>query len=107
MPRWPWVMVRRKGVPTVPTFSMDDTARRRRERHNERVKLLATAMNALAIGLVTTGVAGPLVALFLRNPDKPLSTLSISVEALAFMGIWSGLGLALHLGAHFVLRGLR
>lgn len=107
MARWPWVLVRRRGVPTIVTFSMEDPREARKARHNERVKLIANALNGLAITLASTGAIGPLVSIFLRHPDAPLSQMEISSETLAFIGIWCGLGLTLHLAANLVMRWLR
>ncbi|MBF9035587.1 hypothetical protein HKCCE2091_15170 [Rhodobacterales bacterium HKCCE2091] len=57
--------------------------------HNERLKLLATSLNALGIGLVG------------------FALLRVAVEDMAMLGIstlwWSLVAFALHVAAHYIL----
>jgi hypothetical protein len=60
--------------------------------HNERTKLFASFLNALAIGLIGFAVLRPLT-------ETPISVTVLSV--------WWGLaGLVLHASSHYILRYL-
>ena len=57
--------------------------------HNERVKLLATALNNLGVGAILAGFAGPLV----RGEVEGLSVLAWVVIGLTLIGqaqLWLG-----------------
>ena len=63
---------------------------------NERLKLLATGFNNLALAFLIGGIVGPLVAGNQALWSRPLSTAA-----------WVASGLSLHLCAQFVLGFLR
>lgn len=78
--------------------SADQEVRRRNKfaakRFNEHVKLLASFLNALALGVIGAGLIIPTVS----GGIGLLTTDSV---------IWILIGLALHLGAHIVLLRLK
>lgn len=69
--------------------------------HNERVKLIATALNNTAIATVVTGLIAPAA-----NILYGLATLRTPYWWLVAAS-WLCGGLALHLGARWALGGLR
>jgi hypothetical protein len=71
--------------------------------HNERTKLLATALNNAAVGCFTAGVIGLVIALTLEVPgsrDRPGMIVLMIV-------IWILTALNLHLVAQLVLGRLK
>jgi hypothetical protein len=70
---------------------------------NERVKLTATWLNTLATATVTVGTLAPLASAVYGIGPSPLNPAVL----LAMVTIWSLAGLALHLGARYVLGWLR
>ena len=74
--------------------------------HNERMKLLAGSLNAVAVGLVAVGVLAPAAARsgaasFAAAPTGPM---------LSQMSLWFGwlaMGLAIHGAAHYILGHLK
>jgi hypothetical protein len=72
--------------------------------HNERTKLLATALNAAAGTSFTVGVLAPIAAAFYNvsaTSGVALPTIMIGVI------VWFFAAGALHLAARYVLRGLK
>lgn len=71
--------------------------------HNERTKLSATALNALATAMITVGALAPLAAMVygVSTPPRPLWQL------LASAAIWVSIGGALHYAARDLLRRLK
>jgi hypothetical protein len=70
--------------------------------HNERIKLLATALNNMAVATVITAVVGPFVGLLNGSQAAAVGAWW------AFSGaLWFLAGIALHLGAQMVLGRLR
>jgi phage shock protein PspC (stress-responsive transcriptional regulator) len=66
--------------------------------HNERVKLLATVLNAMAGSCFTVGVAAPIAATFFYNPTRVrLATVVVGII------FWLVATAMLHLGAYQVL----
>ncbi len=72
--------------------------------HNERIKLTATCLNALAVTMVATGVVAPMVAIVFGF--QAAGTLSKGTFVLA-AGAWFVLGAVLHLLARQILGRLR
>jgi hypothetical protein len=72
--------------------------------HNERTKLTATWVNALAVAVVATGVVAPVAAVVFGLPT--LGTISASTLVPITAG-WLLLGIALHLLARVMLGRLR
>lgn len=72
--------------------------------HNERTKLTATWLNALASGMVVTGVIAPAVAVFygVLGPGESGAAI-IGISGL----VWLFTGTALHFIALATLRRLR
>ena len=71
---------------------------------NERLKLTAGWLNALAAGIIIAGAVAPLVAAIYRFPGPT----QIGYTAVAVFGIgWLLIGTALHLVARRLLRGLQ
>lgn len=68
----------------------------------ERVKLGASWLNSLASNAVTLGVIGPVAAAVLGFPRPPFDLGNLVVGVL----IWLWGGLALHLAARHLLKGL-
>ncbi len=81
---------------------IDDEAIRLKAVHNERTKLAATYMNGVAIAAVAVGGLAP----FTQNHFETMSGLEISLffVKLCLCLIASA---GLHLGASFLLRGLK
>lgn len=72
--------------------------------HNERLKLLANLLNAMAGSSYAIGVAAPVAAAFFyRAGGCGLSLSTVAVGAAA----WLGMAAVLHLAAQRVLGGLR
>ena len=72
--------------------------------HNERLKLLANLLNAMAGSSYAIGVAAPVAAAFFyRAGGSGLSLSTVAVGAAA----WLGMAVVLHLAAQRVLGGLR
>jgi hypothetical protein len=70
---------------------------------NERVKLTATWLNTLASATATVGVLAPVASIVYGvAPSPPSATL-----LLVALPVWLLGALALHLGARYVLAGLR
>ncbi len=80
----------------VPRIAIRQGGRRTRVNlaHNERVKLLATALNNLGLAFIVSGVVVPVISG--RAVGGGVLTLA-----------WFGLGAALHLCGQFVLGRLR
>jgi dipeptide/tripeptide permease len=72
--------------------------------HNERTKLTATWLNALAAATVVTGVIAPLVAIVFGIPTS--GKVSSVVFILATF-VWLVLGVILHMLARRILGRLR
>ncbi len=64
--------------------------------HNERIKLLANAMNTIACAFFVTAFVVPTIAGQIADAPKAFVTIS-----------WISLSVGLHIGAHFVLGNLR
>ena len=72
--------------------------------HNERVKLLAGLLNAMAGSSYAIGVAAPVAATFFFGAGSgSLRPGTVVVGA----GVWLAIASVLHLGAQRALRGLR
>lgn len=71
--------------------------------HNERTKLLATAINSAAVSSFTVGVLAPIAAAFYQVGNTSVPT-GITILG---TGIWIFAALAIHLAARVVLAGLR
>ena len=67
---------------------------------NERVKLTANWLNALAAGIVVTGAIAPLVAALYGVPG-PAQASPASITVLTL--VWVAAGIALHLSARRLL----
>ena len=70
--------------------------------YNERVKLLATALNNAAVSSFTVGVAAPLAAVFYNFGGTRVAALWMAIG----VSIWLLAAVALHLVARLVLGGL-
>jgi hypothetical protein len=71
--------------------------------HNERWKLTANWLNALASGIIITGVVAPAIAVLFRLQ----TAVGISPVLLALSSIvWLLAGIALHLTARRILKRL-
>ena len=70
--------------------------------HNEKTKLLATALNNLGVASIVTGAFAPVAAHILGSltTDDPLRLASVVV-------IWLAVGVGLFAGAHRILRELK
>lgn len=70
--------------------------------HNERLKLLANLLNAIASSTIVAGVVAPIAAaLVFEHPGfRP---------GVAIFGIflWTGIGAILHIGGHATLGGMQ
>jgi hypothetical protein len=64
--------------------------------HNERTKLLATALNNLALAIVVAGFVAPAISGQLRGGSQTVATLACIIG-----------GIILHLFAQAVLGGIR
>lgn len=71
--------------------------------HNERIKLTASWLNALASAAAAAGVIAPLAAGFYGVANAPAS----GALLLAGAAIWLFVGIGLHFAARHVLRNLR
>jgi protein-S-isoprenylcysteine O-methyltransferase Ste14 len=70
--------------------------------HNERIKYLATWLNAIASAVVVIGVVAPIAAVFYGATGSP------SPGILALGGaLWLLAGLGLHLGVRRILKRIR
>ena len=82
----------RNGCVTVAGMSLIE---------NERTKLLATAMNNMAVATIITAVVTPMVRLLYGSQTL------ISPYWLAFWLLWLFVGVALHLSAQAILGRLK
>ncbi|MCJ2025481.1 hypothetical protein [Methylobacterium sp. J-067] len=71
--------------------------------HNEQTKLLATALNNVAVAYVVIGFVTPMTALSFGVASAPVARF----ETLSFSLVWLLTGVTLHLGARRALRSLR
>lgn len=71
---------------------------------NERVKLLANALNSAATSSFAVGVLAPIAAAFYSIGGPPRVSLTAIILGTI---IWLALAIALHLAARRVLGGLR
>jgi hypothetical protein len=60
------------------------------DRHNERVKLLATAMNNLGVGAIIAGFLAPLVRGEINSLASVLIWLMIGLQFIAQAQLWLG-----------------
>jgi VIT1/CCC1 family predicted Fe2+/Mn2+ transporter len=72
--------------------------------HNERVKLLASLLNAMAGSSYAVGAAAPLAAAIFYSPGKMLLSYSYIVVGIV---LWIVLAALFHLAAWRVMKGLR
>jgi hypothetical protein len=72
----------------------------RRLAGNEQIKLSATYVNGIAIGLVTAGVLAPLISLFAGTGSSNPWQLTIVLLSCILLSA------ALHLGARALLKGV-
>jgi VIT1/CCC1 family predicted Fe2+/Mn2+ transporter len=72
--------------------------------HNERTKLTATWVNAVAVAVVATGAIAPVAAVAFGLPT--LGTISTGFLP-SITAAWLLLGITLHISARVVLRRLR
>jgi Na+/pantothenate symporter len=70
--------------------------------YDERVRLLATALNNAAVSAFTVGIAAPLAAVFYNFGGTRVAALWMAMEG----AIWLLAAVALHLAARHVLGGL-
>lgn len=70
--------------------------------HNERIKLLANLLNAIAGSSFTIGVAAPIASVFFYNP----AGLRVSVVVIG-AAVWAMVAVSLHLVAEHTLGRLR
>lgn len=70
---------------------------------NEQTKLLATAINNVAVAFVVIGFVTPVVAVSFGNAGA----LSLRVENAVFALVWLCAGFVLHWTARQILRGIR
>ncbi|WEK49236.1 MAG: hypothetical protein P0Y66_16000 [Candidatus Kaistia colombiensis] len=66
--------------------------------HNERTRLLATALNNLGVAIWATAILAPTASLLYSTGDA-----NIGVWWVWIAGLWSLLGVALHLLARAIL----
>jgi hypothetical protein len=71
--------------------------------HNEQTKLLATALNNIAVAFVVIGVVTPMTAVSFGIASAPAAR----VDTLSFSLVWFLTGVTLHFGARRALRSLR
>lgn len=72
--------------------------------HNEKTKLLATALNTAAGSSFTVGVLAPMAASFYNfngSAGAPLATIVLGTF------LWLASAVALHISARYVLGGLK
>lgn len=72
--------------------------------HNERIKLLASLLNAMAGSSYAIGVAAPVAATFFYGAGS--ANLRLGAVAVG-AGVWLAIASVLHLAAQRVLGGLR
>ncbi len=70
--------------------------------HNARLQLLANLLNTMAGSSFTIGVAAPIAASFFYGGGT--LTLVVLILGVCF---WIGIGSMLHVGAQYLLGGLR
>ena len=70
--------------------------------HNERIKLLATALNNMAVATVITAVLGPIVGILNGSPGPAITAWWVAGGIL-----WLLAGIGLHLVAQGALGRLR
>lgn len=68
--------------------------------HNERTKLTANWLNAMASGVIITGVVAPLIAVLFRISSFDFSPALIVMSS----AVWLSVGVALHLLGRRTLR---
>lgn len=71
--------------------------------HNERIKLTASWLNALAGAAAGAGVIAPLAAAFYGVAKAPVSAAALAIGVI----VWLFVGIGLHLAARHVLRNLK
>jgi len=71
--------------------------------HNEQTKLLATALNNIAVAYVVIGFVTPMTALSFGIANAPIPR----VGTMSFTLVWLWTGFALHWAARRALRSLR
>lgn len=71
--------------------------------HNEQTKLLATALNNIAVAFVVIGFVTPMTALSFGIASAPVPR----ADTLSFSLVWLLTGVTLHFGARRALRSLR
>ena len=80
----------------------DDEAARLKVVHNERTKLAATYMNGVAIAAVVVGGLAPIIS----NHFETMSDLEVGLFLVKLI-LCLLVSVGLHLGASFLLRGLK
>ena len=58
--------------------------------HNERIKLLATALNNLGVGAILAGIVAPLVNGTLANPGSTIAWLVLGADLIAMAQVVLG-----------------
>ena len=71
--------------------------------HNEQTKLLATALNNVAVAYVVIGFVTPMTAASFGVASAPVMRL----ESVIFTVVWLCTGCALHYGARRALRSMK
>ncbi|MCW2247028.1 1,4-dihydroxy-2-naphthoate octaprenyltransferase [Azospirillum fermentarium] len=71
--------------------------------HNERVKLLANALDRASTACVAVGVVGPAAAFLYGMGTVPVSSLALGIGS----SVWLGAAVTLHCFARRTLGGLK